>query len=205
MMRTVHGKLYSNPIRRTLIISNIDESIRTLVDLGLSGTQAKSYLGLLGISSGSISEIANVSKVARPDTYRAIIELLEAGLVEKIVAVPTKYKPLSITDAIGILMLRRTKENIDLNKKANKLIEKFKEKENAKLHLESNQFVLVRGEALELELQRHLENAKDKISIMVSRERLFRWIAINNLSIQNALKRKVTIRIITEEFFGSKD
>ena len=66
-MRTVHGKLYSNPIRRTLIISNIDESIRTLVDLGLSGTQAKSYLGLLGIGSGSISEIANVSKVARPE------------------------------------------------------------------------------------------------------------------------------------------
>ena len=79
-----------------IVISTIDENIRTLVDLGLSGTQAKSYLGLLGIGSGSISEIANVSKVARPDTYRAINDLLEAGLVEKIITVPTKYKPLPI-------------------------------------------------------------------------------------------------------------
>ena len=48
-------------------MSAIDENVKTLVDLGLSGTQAKSYLGLLEIGSGSISEIANVSKVARPE------------------------------------------------------------------------------------------------------------------------------------------
>jgi PAS domain S-box-containing protein len=102
-------------------------------------------------------------------------------------------------------MLRRTKESIDLNKKANKLIEDLKEQENTKLRSEGNQLVLIRGEALELELLKHLESAKDKISIMVSRERLLRWVAINNLSIQNALKRNVTVRIITEEFYGSND
>ena len=118
---------------------------------------------------------------------------------------PTKYKPLSIIDAVGVLMLRRTKENIDLNKKANKIIEKLKEKENTKSDSESNQLVLIRGGALELELQKHLENAKDKVCIMVSMERLLRWIAINNFSVQSALKRNVTIRIITEEFHGPND
>ena len=88
-----------------------------MVDLGLSGTQAKSYLGLLGIGSGSISEIANISKIARPDTYRAINDLVETGLVEKIVTMPTEYKPLPIADAVGVLMLRRTKESIDRIKK----------------------------------------------------------------------------------------
>ena len=128
-------------IRRRLIISNNDENIRTLVDLGLSGTQAKSYLGLLGIGSGSMSEIANISKIARPDTYRAINDLVETGLAEKIVTMPTEYKPLPIADAVGVLMLRRTKESIDLNKKANKLIEKLKEKENTKSHNVGNQLV----------------------------------------------------------------
>ena len=137
-------------IRRRLILNNNDENIRTLVDLGLSGTQAKSYLGLFGIGSGSISEIANISKIARPDTYRAINDLVETGLVEKIVTIPTKYKPLPIADAVGVLMLRRTKESIDLNKKANKLIEKLKEKENTKSHNVGNQLVLVRGERLRI-------------------------------------------------------
>ena len=119
--------------------------------IGLSGTQAKSYLGLFGIGSGSISEIANISKIARPDTYRAINDLVETGLVEKIVTIPTKYKPLPIADAVGVLMLRRTKESIDLNKKANKLIEKLKEKENTKMaHNVGNQLVLVRGGRLKI-------------------------------------------------------
>lgn len=206
MMNMLHGTPDDyHSFRRRVILSNNEESIRILVDLGLSGTQAKSYLGLLGIGSGSISEIANVSKVARPDTYRAMIDLLESGLVEKIVTVPTKYKPLSITEAVGVLMLKRSKESIDLNKKANKLIEKIRETENTKSRSEDTQFFLIRGEAIELELRKHLENAKGKISVMVSWERLLRWVGIDTVSIQSALKRNVNIRIITEEFYGSND
>jgi len=131
--------------------------------------------------------------------------LLDAGLVEKIVTIPTKYKPLSITDTIDVLTQRRTEKSIELSKRANKLIKKFKERQNEKLQSKDSQFVLVRGDALDLELKRHLENAKDKISIMVSKERLLHWIAVNNASILSALRRGIHMRIITEESYESND
>jgi sugar-specific transcriptional regulator TrmB len=95
-----------------------DESIKVLGDLGLSGTLARTYQALLGLGESTVRELANVSKVARPDSYRALIALYEQGLVEKIVAVPTRFKPLSLIDAVNILVQRRTRENIDLYEKA---------------------------------------------------------------------------------------
>jgi HTH-type transcriptional regulator, sugar sensing transcriptional regulator len=109
-----------------LLLSNSDENIRTLIDLGLTAAQAKIYLSLLWVGSATIREIAQASKVARPDTYRALSELQDIGIVEKIISVPTKFKALPIKDALDILMLRKTNETIDLNKRANRLIEKLK-------------------------------------------------------------------------------
>ena len=144
-----------------------DENIRTLINFGITGAQAKIYLALLSTGLAPIKEISSASKVARPDTYRAILELQEMGLVEKVLTVPTKFKPLPIIDAVGILMLQRTKESIELNKKANKLIANLKEITNKKTNTEDNQFVLIPSEALEVELRKLLENSKHNISIMI--------------------------------------
>jgi PAS domain S-box-containing protein len=180
-------------------LSNSDANIKTLVNLGLTGAQAKIYLALLYTGPASIREIAYASKVARPDTYRAILELQTAGIVEKILVVPAKFKPLNIIDAVGVLMLRRTKESIELNKKANVLIESLKEKKNEKSNSDDNQFVLVPGEALELKIRKLLESSKHNLSIMISRTTLLQWLDKNYEIVQNALKRKVMIKIISEE------
>jgi PAS domain S-box-containing protein len=180
-------------------LSNIDENIRTLVDLGLSISQAKTYLALLRINPASIREIAHVSKVARPDTYRAIIDLREAGIVEKIITIPSKYKPLSIVDAVNILMLKRTKESTELSKRANGLIKSL-ETQSLKTNSEESQFVLVHeGEALELKLRKLLETAQDSICVMDPKQRMFQWTAANYELIKKALERKVNVRIITEQ------
>ncbi len=185
-------------------MSNNFEEVRTLTDLGLSGAQARTYLALIHVGSGTIREIAEVSNAARPDTYRAIVFLQQEGIVEKIVSLPAKYKALPVADAVGILMLKRSKENIELNKRVNELIKQV-EKWHSKPHNEEEQFVLVReGDALELKFQKLIETSEDNLCIKVSWQRMFRFIVDHYKTIEKALQRKVNIRILTEQQFSSK-
>ncbi len=150
-----------------------------------------------------MKEIAHASSVARPDAYRGVSGLQELGIVEKIVALPTKVKPLPIENAVSILMLRRTKENLDLNKNAEKMIDRFKEKTSRQGTPEDHQFVLINRNTVEFELQRLLDKSKATLSIMVSAKEVLRWLDNFHAKIQTALERGVTIRIITEESNGS--
>jgi HTH-type transcriptional regulator, sugar sensing transcriptional regulator len=182
-----------------------DEDTRTLIDLGLTGAQVRIYLALLRTGTSSIREVAKNSGVARPDTYRAIAGLQELGLVEKLLTTPTKFKPLPSEDAIGILMLRRTRESIELNERANRLIKNLEEKKNNAPPLEESQFILVpKGETLELKAQKMIENAQETISIVAPRKRTRPFVANNLDMIKNALKRKVDIRTITEKYTENK-
>ena len=190
---------YGSPWER-LMLSNSDQNVKTLIDLGLTGAQAKTYLALLWTGSTSIREIANASSVARPDTYRAILDLQDVGIVEKIVSIPTKLRALPINEAIEILISRKTKENANLNTRANRLVESLKEKTMDAHPLKDDKLVMISKEAIEFELNKLLENAQESISVMVSRKRLSHWVMENYASIKKALNRKIIFRVITEEF-----
>ena len=56
-----------------------EKSIKTLVELGLSRTQAKIYLALVEKGTSTIRAVAENSGVGRPDTYRAMLELKRVG------------------------------------------------------------------------------------------------------------------------------
>ena len=101
-------------------------------------------------------------------------------------------------------MLKRSKENIELNKRVNELIKQV-EKWHSKPHNEEEQFVLVReGDALELKFQKLIETSEDNLCIKVSWQRMFRFIVDHYKTIEKALQRKVNIRILTEQQFSSK-
>ena len=139
---------------------NSFEKIRTLTDRGLTSAQSKIYLTLLKMGHTSIGKIALDSRVARPDTYRVVSELQELGIVEKIVASPTEVKPLPIEDAINILMLRKTKENLEVSKRANKLVEIVKKETKERNPTENSQFALIQGDAIDFEMQGRCLRAK---------------------------------------------
>jgi len=176
-----------------------DEDTRTLIDLGLTGAQARIYLALLGTKTSSIREVAKNSGVARPDTYRAIAGLHELGLVEKLLTTPTRFMPLPPEDAIGILMLRKTHENIELNKRVNRLVKNIEAKKKNAAPIEESQFVLIpKGETLALKTQKMIENAQETISIVGPRSRMRPFIATNLDLVKRALKRKIAVRAITD-------
>jgi sugar-specific transcriptional regulator TrmB len=175
-----------------------NESVETLVQLGLSAAQAKIYLTLLQLGISSAKTVSKTSKVARPDTYKAFSELQEVGIVEKIVAAPAMFKPLPISDAVTILMLRRTKETLELNKQVNTLIEKLKESTNGKPENEEDQFVLIPKESLENKLSYFIGSSNDNVSIMISEKRLLQWVTKHSNLLEETSKRGIKVRILTD-------
>lgn len=177
-----------------------------MIDFGLTGSQARTYLTLLDLGSASVKEVAKLSNVARPDTYRALTDLQELGLVEKIVTFPTKFKPLSIVDAVSMLTLRRNKETVELNKRANMLIELLSGKNlNIKQPEDSQVTLIFGGDAITAKLNKILENSKEQFCVLCPRKKFFQCKQFISETIQKTLRTKVAFLLITENSAGPRE
>jgi sugar-specific transcriptional regulator TrmB len=176
-----------------------DDYIKALVGLGLSGPQARPYFALLELGTSTVRQLAIISKLDRPDTYRATIDLLQLGLIEKVIANPAKYKPLAFADAVNILLQRKLAENAEFLANLDKLIKGFEGKCRDIALQDENQFVLVPvGEATEIKVIRLFQSAQKTVLVIVPRKRLFHWLLTNYNEIVMALERHLTVKIITE-------
>jgi sugar-specific transcriptional regulator TrmB len=98
------------------------EYVQVLTELGLTQMQAKVYVALLHLKSATARSVQKLSNVARQDVYQVLSELREKDLIEKIVAKPTKFRPVPPEEAISILVQRRNEMSRQLEEKA---IQKF--------------------------------------------------------------------------------
>jgi sugar-specific transcriptional regulator TrmB len=180
-----------------------NENIKVLVDLGLTRAQARSYLTLLEIGTASAKEIARTSKVARPDTYRAVADLHELGLTEKIISVPARFRPLPIKEAVEALILRREKENLKLTKRANRLIVDLQDKNTTAKPSEDNQLILLPvGEAFALRLRNVLEKTSEHVCAIIPRKQVTSYLSKNFDVAEKALDRKVAVQLLTDPPVG---
>jgi sugar-specific transcriptional regulator TrmB len=95
-----------------------DTAIDTLVDLGLSLLQAKTYFALATSGTQTGRSIAKISKIASQDIYRLLSELAEKGLVEKIISKPAQYRAIPLAAGLTELLRRRQEETEKLTKEA---------------------------------------------------------------------------------------
>lgn len=81
-------------------MSQEGENYQTFVNLGLTYLQAKVYVTLLrlGDVGAEVRKIASASVIARQDVYRILPALQKMGLVEKVVAIPTIYRPIPLEE-----------------------------------------------------------------------------------------------------------
>ena len=179
---------------------NADEDSQTLSRLGLTVTEAKVYLALAKGGPSKAPEIAKASGVGRPDVYRTISRLQDMGLVKKIVSSPNEFSAIPIFDALPMLLQRKRKEHAELAEKADILIEKYNtfEKNIAKEKLD--QFIIIpEKEMLIRERVRAMDNAKEKILLMIPPRKLGPVLANFYESFSEAIERKVSFQIITEK------
>lgn len=173
--------------------------VKTLVGLGISQTQAKVYLALIERGTSTIRAAASVAGVGRPDTYRAMLELKEASLVETIVSSPTMYKPIPLSEAVSILIEQKQKEMATLKEKSEKLLEGYENRLFCPTTSGDTEFVLVpKGATCVKKCIAAIKNSKVSIDIMTSSKMFNQTILPANKSILEAANRGVKIRFIVD-------
>lgn len=179
-----------------------DECVQTLMGLGITLLQAKTYLALAKLGKADAKTISKASNVARQDIYRVLPALQKLGLVEKIIAHPTMYKATSTKEGLSILLQNRKKEYAEIQKKTTSLINNF-HTNNAKINLqdENTQFIITSQATLFLKMHKRLHQ-KAQMSIDVIIPLIFDGAAkfIEGWSHpKEAIRRGVKIRLITQK------
>lgn len=175
-------------------------SLKTLVALGLTPTQARVYLSLVGSEPSSAKRISEVSNVPREHVYVAMPQIQDLGLVEKTISVPSMFRAIPIRDAVSILMNRKTEEYNTLHTMTSQLLQKFKNNKTTNNMSGKTQFIFVpKAEAGSKRRLIAFKNAQKSVDIVNSWKRhantLFNYAEIIN----KAIKRGVKIRVITEK------
>ena len=175
-----------------------EEGAQTLTKLGLTGSQARVYLVLAKLGKANARTLWKASKVSRQDIYRILTELREIGLIEKTIGVPIAFNAVPLEDGVSILILRKTKEVLNLQKSANKLIQKFKEN-NIKTTLdeEVSQYLLIpEREALVLRLKKAIGTTQNSVDVISSQKAFVKVLFALAEEFREALRRGVKIRWI---------
>jgi len=86
------------------------EAAAALERLGLSRYEARVFVALQRLGTGTAQAVADVSEVPRSQVYGAAEDLAERGLVELVEASPKRYRPVSLAAAREQLTERLERE-----------------------------------------------------------------------------------------------
>jgi sugar-specific transcriptional regulator TrmB len=178
-----------------------DKHIQTLMDLGLTLLQAKTYLALANLENADVKTIAKTANVARQDIYRIMLTLQKLGLAEKMIAKPTMYKATPLNKGLSTLLQNKTENHIELQKKTNTLINNFK-KDNRGIKLQENesQFIITSEKSLfHKKIKNGIDAAQTSVDTIYSREGFKALLFHHRQCIKRAMNRGVKIRVITEK------
>jgi sugar-specific transcriptional regulator TrmB len=176
--------------------------VKTLMDLGLTLVQAKTYLALCRLDNATIKAISEASNLARQDTYRIMPALQNMGLAEKIVANPTKYRAIHIKDGVSRLLFNKSQEQAKLQKKTRELLRNIEEDAfQRETPEDKDEFQLLIISEISLLLKKLMEGTRlsqvsiDSVGTWESFEGI---VSIGYSDFKKALQRGVKIRSITE-------
>lgn len=174
-----------------------DERISTLVELGLSPSQARVYL--LMVESGILTaqSISKISGIVRSDVYRLLGELGKDGLVQKIISAPGKFQAMPVEESILILLQRKVKKTEQLQEKALSLVHSLKGLTAQDYSDDPFRFILISGkDAVHAKIERMMRNTKESFWVLASARRLLAWLPFGSNSLDDAVARKVDCRMI---------
>ncbi len=178
------------------------EDIQTLRGFGLTFLQAKVYLTLLKKGQSTVKKIAENASIARQEAQRVTAELQSLGLVEKILVNPTEFKPVPINETVSFLVKRREKSSLELEQKAKKILEDFKNTQVERLTEEKTaEFVITSGKEAIIRHSRMVVDKTEESCDIING--LWENVGYASSLFKNqtleALKRQVKIRIVSEK------
>ncbi len=177
-------------------VGNI-EGTEVLADLGLTGAQARVYLALLKTGNARARDIAELAQVNRQEVYHILEELQQLGLTQQNVTQPTTYSATPITEGIKHLLEQKTNELANISQRAAQLTKKLETNQAAAITLKPCFGVIC-------EADRGNKHQKAIQQTQISIEAITSWTRFKQLcfhfetDIKNALKKGLSIRIVTE-------
>jgi sugar-specific transcriptional regulator TrmB len=178
--------------------------LEILSEFGLTDNEAKVFLATTKLGTPTVSEVADASEVRREEIYRLLPELERIGLIERLLGKPLRLKTLDPKASITMLVkLEREKarDRIDeLSFKSKELLQFLGHREEVDHDGEPDSgFSLVQEkEAIRAELYELISKAEKQIDILFSRKDLIWLISTQGEALQEASKRDVKIRIMSE-------
>ncbi len=176
----------------------MDETLATLLDLGLTSCEARVWMALLHCGMSTAKTVSRVSKVTRQDVYRVIPKLEKKGLVSKTLTFPAMFIATPVEDGVSILLKKRRNKTIELETSAKTLIRNLAEGNQITLKEEKNpEFILVPGkEALWDKIGNSIENVQGTIDTVSSYKRYAQAFSIFSETLKEAWSRGVKCRFI---------
>ncbi|GAB7093318.1 hypothetical protein JCM30237_04700 [Halolamina litorea] len=86
------------------------DAVDALKRLGLSNYEARVFVALQRLGTGTAQAVSDVSEVPRSQVYGAADDLVERGLVELVASSPKEYRPVSLEAAREQLTERLARE-----------------------------------------------------------------------------------------------
>ncbi|MFB3888028.1 MAG: TrmB family transcriptional regulator [Candidatus Bathyarchaeia archaeon] len=179
-------------------MSHSEEDITTLTDFGLSASQAKVYLSLLKSTDLTAHALSEICNIVRPDVYRILVQLEELGLVQRTIDKPAKFRSVSVEKEISCLMQRRVKKEEELRRKSQALIDKYKNvQKRCYQNKEEAEYLLIPGKENQYATSEEtVSRSKNSICVLGTYRRVSAWLNETLPTLEKAMSRKVTFRMI---------
>ena len=134
--------------------------------------QARLYLALLQCGPATARQLADASKIARPDIYRIIPTIEKQGMVEKLMTRPISYQAVPAILVLPNMIKRKATEQTILIKETEELLANLRCNEARESQDEDTSSVMVYGKNGVIQrLKVGLARASVSVCIVTSRER----------------------------------
>ncbi len=178
----------------------IEGKIQTLTNLGLTIDQARLYLALLQCGPATARQLADATKIARPDIYRIIPTIEKQGMVEKLMTRPISFQAVPAVLILPNMIKRKAAEQNLLIKETEELLADLRCNEAREFQEEETCSVMVYGkDAIIQRLRVALARASFSVCVVTSRERFSDAILEFADEYRKALKKGIKINITTEQ------
>jgi len=179
-----------------------ERNVEMLTDFGLTGNQAKVYLAAARLRLASVGQISKVSKVRREDVYRILPKLEKMGLVERLLGKPTKIRATPAEEALSILIKHEEdtarKRVSALKTKTKTFLKHFTPAPGLELKETTSFTLLAKREIIMSKTMALMKKAEKNIDLVCSRTKLMQLIHELSEQINEAAKKDVKIRIVSE-------
>jgi sugar-specific transcriptional regulator TrmB len=177
--------------------TSLDE-VDVLVGLGLTVRQARVYLALLKTGDAKVQDISGASGVNRQEIYRLLDGLLQMGLVQRHVSAPSTFEATPISEAVAMLLERKTSQWNGLCQQAKQLTERLSPSLPVAVDVKPCFGTVIEGDRGKKYIKT-LKQTRHTIEIITSWKRFKQLSRLLEMPLNKALSRGVTLRVLTEK------